>query len=430
MDKETDTKIDIKNEAGLTDIDKILKAALTGGLLILENGGETYRAEETVMRICAAFGYDESEIVAFPTGMFLSLVKNGSLIKSKVQRVKKRTMNLNKLNEVNNISRALASGGISLDEAIERLNAQKLDAAYSKPLYALIAAVSTAFFSLLYGGTLFDGAVAFVCGFTVQYITSMFRLTDLYKFTISVLGGVIIALFAVSSTTLFDMGSVDKIIIGAIIPLLPGLAMTTAIRDTMVGDLVSGGARMIEVLLIALALAAGVGIVFTGHIALGGTVRQETAAMTGGLILRLTKDLAYCFIASSFFSVLISTPKRGIIPASLLATVGYILYDAVFVTTGREVMAYFIGTLFIAIVGEVMARILKMPSIMFTVPAIVPLVPGVGIYRTMLYLVEDNYSMAVRQGTTTLFIAGAMAVAIAAASILVRDVYARIRKKQ
>ena len=72
----------------------VLEAARLAGCLILENGGETFRAEETVMRICEAGGYAESDVVAIPTGMFVTLADGGLLYKSQVKRIKKRSVDL------------------------------------------------------------------------------------------------------------------------------------------------------------------------------------------------------------------------------------------------------------------------------------------------------------------------------------------------
>ena len=77
----------------------------------------------------------------------------------------------------------------------------------------------------------------------------------------SLLAGALSSVIALASVRIFSMGSQTAIITGAIMPLLPGLAITNAIRDTVNGDLVSGVARTAEALLKAIAIAAGVGVV-------------------------------------------------------------------------------------------------------------------------------------------------------------------------
>jgi len=430
----------MNNDFGISlssqDFESVLKAAMLCGLKQLENGGETYRAEDTVMRICSAFDCPDSEVIAFPTGLIITLKYNGKTVGNSVQRVRKRTIDLAKLSEANNISRSLASGKLQLGDAIRMLeNMNRVQPITSKLsgklLYALIAAISTAFFAVLYGGSFFDAVIAFICGGVVQLVSSMMKSGDLFKFAISLLGGGIIALFAVMGTAIFGIGSVDKIIMGAIIPLLPGLALTTAIRDTMNGDLISGCARLCEVVLVAFALAAGVGIVFSAYTNLGGVIINKLPAPSS-IPVRLIKDLIYAVAASAFFSVLIGSPKKTILTASIVGALGYIVYDIIMIASASsaEVSAFFFGTLFMSLVSEILARTQKMPSITFTTPAIVPLVPGVGIYKTMLFLILDDFSSAVSTGVTTLLTTGAMAIAIAGASVAVSKVHHWVVKKK
>lgn len=251
---------------------KFIEIAKLAGMLMLENGSETFRAEETVTKICEAGGYGESDVIALPTGIFVTVIRNGVTVTSICKRVKKRTINLYKMERANSISRALVSGTMTADEALMQLNALNISSNFNKLLYAAIAGISTALFTILYGGKLTDGIVSLLCGFIVQYISSLFKRTDIYRFAISIIGGIIITAIAVLADNILGSVNIDKIIIGSIIPLLPGLAMTNAIRDTMMGDLVSGTSRFTEVILIAMAIAAGVGTVFTVYIYFGGVL--------------------------------------------------------------------------------------------------------------------------------------------------------------
>lgn len=246
--------------------------ALLAGMLILENGGETYRAEETVVKLCGAAGCPDSDVIALPTGLFLTLRAEGETARTYVKRVKKRTVDLGKLERVNTCARAFERGEMSSAEAKAKLDAINVSTPLNRPLWGAVAGVSTAFFTLLYGGSLFDAAIAALCGFTVQYISSSFKRTDVYRFAVSLIGSVIISTVALAACALFRTGNADLIIIGGIFPLLPGLSLITAIRDTITGDLVSGVSRLAEVMLTAAALAGGVGAVFAVYLLIGGAL--------------------------------------------------------------------------------------------------------------------------------------------------------------
>ena len=259
-------------------LEEVADTALNAGMLVLENGGETFRAEETVVHICEAGGAPDSEVFALPTGIFIAArsadhaMGSGTTV-SLVKRVKKRTLNLYKLERANSSARSFVRGDISLHELrnkLEELNHSRRR--YGKLLSLFAASLSGGMFTLLFGGSWFDFIIAALSGLLVQYISVSFKRTNIYQFAISLIGGLLIGAFAVTSRALFNMGSIDTIAIGAMTPLLPGISMTNAIRDTVMGDLVSGVTRLAETLLVAVALAVGVGVSIAVYIRLGGTV--------------------------------------------------------------------------------------------------------------------------------------------------------------
>lgn len=121
-----------------------------------------------------------------------------------------------------------------------------------------------------------------------------------------------------------------------------------------------------------------------------------------------------CFFAAFAFSVLMHQP-RGTMPVSaLIAMAGY----GLFMLLGRNTMAYFLATLLIGISCEICARIMKRTATLFFTGAIIPLVPGVGLYNTMLYVVEGNYDKAVNTGVATILAICAIALAVTVSSVL------------
>lgn len=124
-------------------------------------------------------------------------------------------------------------------------------------------------FALMFAGGLFEIAAAGVCAFIAQ--AAVVKLDQEAGMSlVSLAGGFLTAMSAITLTALFGMGDVGNIIISALMPLLPGLAMTNAIRDAMRGDLVSGVSRAGEALIRAVVLAAGAGLSISAWMLLGG----------------------------------------------------------------------------------------------------------------------------------------------------------------
>lgn len=125
-------------------------------------------------------------------------------------------------------------------------------------------------------------------------------------------------------------------------------------------------------------------------------------------------QLIACFVAAMAFSMLVHQPPRTIWTSSLIGTAGY----ALFLFSGQSTLGYFLATLFISFSCEICARIMKRTATLFVTGAIIPLVPGVGLYRTMRYVTEGEYSLAVTTGTATLLGLCGIALAITITSII------------
>ncbi|NLW24431.1 MAG: threonine/serine exporter family protein [Clostridia bacterium] len=252
------------------ETNKIIKVVKLVAQIILENGGETYRAEDTVIRICQSYGFTEVNPIAIPTGLFITISRDGIENHTIVKRVKNRTVDLSKVNAANNISRLLTEKKLTLDEAIVELEKLAMTIPPNKYLLIIASALTAGFFALLFKGNFFDFCIAALCGAAIQLAVFVFKGEDMNQFMTSLVGGLVTAIIALSAVTLFNKGNVELIIGGAIMPLLPGLAMTNAIRDTMGGDLVSGVARGAEAVFIATGLAVGVGVILKIFLLLGG----------------------------------------------------------------------------------------------------------------------------------------------------------------
>lgn len=246
-------------------LDRVARVARLASQLLLSNGAETYRAEETARRICGSFGY-EADAIAFPTGLMLTIAGEKSLI----ARVRRRQVDFSKVDRVNAISRELAAGSMSLEGAEAELNALAARPPMGWLRQSALAAGSASMFALMFGAAPFDLAAAGACAFLSQAVVG--RIGDEAALPlINLIGGFLTALGAHALAAAFHTGDVGRIIISAMMPMLPGLAMTNAIRDAMRGDLVSGVASAGEALIRAIVLAAGAGLAVSAWMLLIGS---------------------------------------------------------------------------------------------------------------------------------------------------------------
>lgn len=246
----------------LEQTELLLRTAGLAARLLLESGAETYRAEETVSFICQPYVSEPVQVLALPTGVFFSLTPpDGSASRSQVVRVTSRATDLSRIAAVNDISRGITAGTLSLAEGYEKLEA--LAAAHPAHLAGdlLASALSASFFTLLFSGvTIVDFLLAALCGLTTRLLACFFEGGGPSSALYCLASGALTALISTVGSALLPCNQY-AVIVGAMMPLLPGLVMANAIRDTVNGDLISGTARTAEALLKAISLAAGAGIV-------------------------------------------------------------------------------------------------------------------------------------------------------------------------
>ena len=121
------------------------------------------------------------------------------------------------------------------------------------------------------------------------------------------------------------------------------------------------------------------------------------------------------------YAFLLNAPMRTVLPASLTGLLGYVLYESLVNLLGQgAIFSYFIATVLIAVLCEVEARVMRMPSTIFLMTALVPLVPGYTFYCAMLSLVENNGAAAASYGLEAVQIVASIAVGAAVTSVLFR----------
>lgn len=242
------------------DGNKLAKTITKAGILLVENGAEIVRVEDTMQRISKAYGASVVDAYATPTLLIISLsLPNSTALFHNIKRVHMKGVNLAKIDHVNTLSRSIIKDHISLDDLDQRLDELSLEKNYPDHIIVLGAAICVFGFNFFFKGNLLDAFFAVLVGIIVKYICLLLDKIELSAFFTNALGGAIISLLAVICAKTFGC-SQDIVIISSIMLLVPGLAITNAIRDSVSGDIVSGLVRATEAIFIAVAIAVGSGI--------------------------------------------------------------------------------------------------------------------------------------------------------------------------
>lgn len=236
---------------------------------MLRSGAETSRVEETIVRLGKASGAHQVHSFVTPTGIFITLHTSSGVI-TRLQRIWEAPgIHLHKVTEVNDLSRRFERGQYTAEEVMEKL--QRLE--QEGPIFPLgvtylAAALSSGGFTIIFGGSWSDflpGALAGWLANTVMEHLDVRMPRFLAVFFAALTGSMLAAVLVLAGIGIH----LEKVILGAVVPLVPGLSITNAVRDLMAGDLLAGVARSAEAILSAFAIAVGVAIVLA--LQLGGT---------------------------------------------------------------------------------------------------------------------------------------------------------------
>ncbi|OAH54357.1 hypothetical protein AWH48_07070 [Domibacillus aminovorans] len=261
---ETSTKTGvILVDAELEENYNIMDVSLIAGKIMLENGAETYRVEDTMMRIALAYGIRESHSFVTPMGIMFS-IETDEPTKTKLIRISNRTTDLYKVSAVNAISRRISAGELTTVQAYHELKAiQKAPMFFPFWIQILAAASTSGSFVILLKGSFDNVLPAMIAGGLAYFI--VLKVADIVP---TMFFSEFIAAFVSGAAAYFFYrigfgGDLDRIIIGTLIPLVPGLLITNAVRDLMAGHFISGLAKGAEALLTALAIGTGIAVIMT-----------------------------------------------------------------------------------------------------------------------------------------------------------------------
>ena len=242
---------------------EILALSVEIGDALLRNGAEVYRVEDTVMHILEAYEIENYDVYVLSNGIFASANEDKDDACSMIRHVPLGSIHLGRIAALNQLSREICSHECSLIDAWKRLEECKA-IPYSKKLTRLFfCGLGCSCFGYLFGGNILDAVTAFFIGILLQMFLDNLKQHKSSKFITNILGSAFVTLFALLALFLGIPLHYDKVIIGDIMPLVPGIALTTSIRDFFNGDYLSGAIHMIDAVLTAFCIAVGVGTIIT-----------------------------------------------------------------------------------------------------------------------------------------------------------------------
>jgi uncharacterized membrane protein YjjP (DUF1212 family) len=423
---EKNTGHDVTQEA---DFAEVLEVASKAGHILLENGAEISRVEDIMSRIASHFGVDSGNFFVLSNGIFTTgrankITKSGAQASTyaNVEFIPLRGIQLSKVVAVNRLSYDISNGRTNLAEARERLD--RIAAEGQKPTWEQIlgSGLGAGGFCAVFGGGWMDCAAALVVGLLLY----AFVLWVGNRYMSKIVGGICNALVAtLLCVACWRMGfgdSLANIIIGAIMPLIPGVPFVNGVRDLANSDYLAGFTRLTDAMLGFFCIAVGVSLSFLLDGSLHGGVVSLSMTVNPGTAHLLLQALA-AFIGTAAFALLFGIDREHYVPAGVIGAIGWALYLILVRNCGATpVVATLAASTLVCIVSRMAAIPYRIPAQGFLLCGIFPLVPGAGVFWFTYYFTDSQFDLSMQSG----LLAGKIAIAIVLGIILAMELPQRL----
>lgn len=425
--RESASRADVADQQ--VDLAEVLEVASKAGHILLENGAEISRVEDIMSRIASHFGVDSGNFFVLSNGIFTTghankVTKSGGQASTyaNVEFIPLRGIQLSKVVAVNRLSYDISNNRIGLAEARERL--ERISASGPKPFWEQIlgSGLGAGGFCAVFGGGWSDCAAALVVGLLLY----VFVLGVSGRYLSKIVGGICNALVATLLCILFWRAgfgdSLANVIIGAIMPLIPGVPFVNGVRDLANSDYLAGFTRLTDAMLGFFCIAVGVSLAFItdssmhgGMLSLTMTVNPQTASV-------LLQALA-AFIGTAAFALLFGIDREHYVPAGVIGAIGWALYLILVRNCGASpVTATLAASTLVCIVSRMAAIPFRIPAQGFLLCGIFPLVPGAGIFWFTYYLTDSQFDLSMHSG----WMASKVAIAIVLGIIIAMELPQRL----
>lgn len=249
---------------------ELVAAASEIGQQMLESGAEIYRVEESMYRLCVAYGAHDTHVYAVPTSIIVTTARPGETPLTRTRRIYTRGVDLDRLDRLNALCRALCAAPQDAEAVRASLAALAARPRYGVWTLRLAFGAIAGFFTLLFGGGLAGALVAFGIGLLLRWLLDAMERVEVNLLFTNIVGGALIGALALTAAHSGLVSEYRRVIVGSIMTLVPGLAITNSMRDLIAGDVIAGITKFTEALLVAAGIAVGVALPLAFSRWLGG----------------------------------------------------------------------------------------------------------------------------------------------------------------
>lgn len=446
-------------------LEEVLEIASEAGHILLENGAEIARIEETMERISRYYGVTSTNFFVLSNGIFVTgheaadpnttatdtaapsptsaaspsnpaaspsspataptITHAPARQYANVEFIPIKGTQMDKIVEVNRLSRDIEAGKYTIAQARARL----AEIRQLKPKRDWVQALGSAFgswgFCAIFGGSIMDCCASFVVGLLLWIFVLRVTSRIFTKLLGNIINGGFVALLCFISWRLGFGDNFGNMIVGSLIPLIPGVAFTNGIRDIANEDYLAGVTRLLDAMLVFAAIAIGACLFFvvSGHIN-GGYILLN-GALSDPFTAAMLFQCVAAFVGTIGFAVLFGSPSGEYLWCGIAGTFAWGVYLALNRYAGFSVFeSTMLSSFCTAILARRLAVARRCPNTVYLLTGLFPLIPGGGIFWTTYYLCTQQFHLARTSGITAITVAFAIVLGI----VVVLGVHTRPRK--
>ena len=387
------------------------------GEMLLSSGAGAADVTATMRSVADHLGLRHAEIDVTFTALSMSYQRSLDDVPMLMLRhVQQRDIDYEDLTAVDHLVRDILTDQADLFLARSRM-ATIISLGHAFPRWAvtLAWAVMAAAVGVFLGGGVVVSAVAALAAALIDRVQMALARRRLPFFYLQVAGGAIATLLAAGvAATPIDVDP-SLVVTANIIMLLAGIGLMGAVQDALTGFYLTSSARLIEAMMATAGIIAGVAL----GISVANGVGFQLSRLVPGQIgdySDLPAILAGAAVSSAAFSVACYAPRRAVLPIAVITAIAALISQTVSVNGFGRAAAAGAAAFFIGLVAYAVAGRVRVPPLVVAVPAIVPFLPGLSIYRGLTWLADGGY--LVSQGILALMTAISVAIALASGVIL------------
>lgn len=397
---------------------KLLGVILNIGAAFLRCGAETYRVEDSLYRICAAYGFTECNLWVIPSNIQATVTSPDGEVLTQIRHIRSTGNNFDLLDKLNSLSRRICAEKPGVD-TLSRLLKEVLD---SKPLPqwtayvgALLAGTS---FSIFFSCDWLDAIVAACASLLIIWLESRLNSKESNPLVFNFIITAITEVFIITSVRFGFGHHVGYISVGVVMLLISAMGTTIGINDLAHMHILSGLLNILKSLNGAIGIALGVALPLYLIKDIGS---YEIMTLNPNVYVTLTICTLGCF----GFAILYNLKGKKAYMCGLGGFITWLAYLVCYKLYPSTFVATLFAAAMCAVFAQIMARIIKTPSSIFMTISVFPVIPGATLYYTMYGLVTANKALALGKAlelvlTCTAIVLGFMSVEVIYKYILKR----------